>query len=45
MGLSCKKQVGKFESVMRKIENQIEIERKTFKEKKVVKINERCNKT
>ena len=37
MGLSCKKQTGKFQSIMRKMENQLEAERKTAKEKKEVK--------
>ena len=34
MGLSCKKQTGKFKSIMRKMENQLEAERKAAKEKK-----------
>ena len=34
MGLSCKKQTGKFKSVMPKMENQLEAERKASKEKK-----------
>ena len=34
MGISCKKQTGKFNSVMRKMENQLETERKAAKEKK-----------
>ena len=34
MGLSCKKQTGKFQSIMRKMENQLEAERKAAKEKK-----------
>ena len=33
MGLGCK-ETGKFQSIMRKIENQLEAERKTAKEKK-----------
>ena len=33
MGLGCK-EAGKFQSIMRKIENQLETERKTAKEKK-----------
>ena len=37
MGLSCKKQTEKFKSVMRKMENQLEAERKTAKEKKEAK--------
>lgn len=28
MGLSCKKQTGKFHSIMRKMENQLEAEKK-----------------
>ena len=28
MGLSCKKQTGKFQSIMKKMENQLEVERK-----------------
>ena len=37
MGLSCKKQTGKFQSIMRKMENQLETERKAAKEKKEAK--------
>ena len=37
MGLSCKKQTGKFQSIMRKMENQLEAERKAAKEKKEAK--------
>ena len=37
MGLSCKKQTGKFQSIMRKMENQLEAERKVAKEKKEAK--------
>lgn len=37
MGLSCKKQTGKFQSFMRKMENQLEAERKAAKDKKEVK--------
>ena len=33
MGLSCKA-TGKFKSIMRKMENQLEVERKDAKEKK-----------
>ena len=36
MGITCKP-VGKFQSVMRKMENQLEVERKAAKEKKEVK--------
>ena len=34
MGLSCKKQTGKFKSIMRKMENQLEAEKKATKTKK-----------
>lgn len=34
MGLSCKKHVGKFKSVMRKMKNQLEIDEKNAKKKK-----------
>ena len=34
MGISCKKQTGKFQSIMRNMENQLETERKAAKEKK-----------
>ena len=37
MGLSCKKQTGKFKSIMRKMENQLEAERKAAKEKEAKK--------
>ena len=37
MGISCKKQTGKFQSIMKKMENQLEAERKTAKEKKEAK--------
>ena len=36
MGITAK-QVGKFQSIMRKMENQLEAERKTAKEKKEAK--------
>ena len=39
MGLSCKKQTGKFQSIMKKMENQLEAERKAAKEKKEAKKN------
>ena len=39
MGLSCKKQIGKFQSIMRKMKNQLEAERKAAKEKKEAKKN------
>ena len=41
MGLSCKKQTGKFNSIMRKMENQLEAERKATKEKKEAKKNKK----
>ena len=34
MGISCKKQTGKFQSIMKKMENQLEAEKKAAKEKK-----------
>ena len=37
MGISCKKQQGKFQSIMKKMENQLEAERKASKEKKEAK--------
>ena len=40
MGITCK-QVGKFNSVMRKMENQLETERKAAKEKKEAKKNKK----
>ena len=39
MGLSCKKQTGKFQSIMKKMENRLEAERKAAKEKKEAKKN------
>lgn len=36
MGVTCKP-VGKFQSVIRKMENQLEVERKAAKEKKEAK--------
>ena len=36
MGISCK-ETGKFKSIMRKMENQLEAERKAAKEKKEAK--------
>lgn len=36
MGITCKA-TGKFESIMRKMENQLEVERKAAKEKKEAK--------
>ena len=36
MGLSCK-ETGKFKSIMKKMENQLETERKAAKEKKEAK--------
>ena len=41
MGISCKKQIGKFQSIMRKMENQLEAERKATKEKKEAKKNKK----
>ena len=41
MGISCKKQTGKFKSIMRKMENQLEAERKAAKEKKEAKKNKK----
>ena len=41
MGLSCKKQTGKFQSIMKKMENQLEAERKAAKEKKEAKKNKK----
>ena len=40
MGLSCKP-VGKFQSVIRKMENQLETERKAAKERKEAKKNKK----
>ena len=37
MGLSCKKQTGKLQIIMRKMENQLEAEKKATKEKKEAK--------
>ena len=37
MGISCKKQTGKFQSIMRKMKNQLEAEKKAAKEKKEAK--------
>ena len=37
MGLSCKKQTGKFKSIMRKMENQLEAEKKATKKKEAKK--------
>ena len=34
MGIRCKKQTGKFQSIMRKMENQLEVESKVAKTKK-----------
>ena len=41
MGLSCKKQIGKFQSIMKKMENQLETERKAAKDKKEAKKNKK----
>ena len=37
MGLSCKKQTGKFKSIMIKMENELEKEKRLAKEKKEAK--------
>ena len=37
MGLSCKKQTGKFKSVMIKMENELEKEKKLAKDRKEAK--------
>ena len=39
MGLSCKKQTGKFQSIMRNMENELEKEKKLAKDKKEAKKN------
>ena len=41
MGISCKKQTGKFQSIMKKMENQLQAERKAAKEKKEAKKNKK----
>lgn len=33
MGLSCKKQTGKFKSIMKKMENELEVQKRAAKEK------------
>ena len=43
MGITCKP-VGKFQSIMKKMENQLEAERKAAKEKKEAKKNEKSRK-
>ena len=40
MGVNCKP-VGKFQSIMRKMENQLEAERKAAKEKREAKKNKK----
>ena len=40
MGLGCK-ETGKFQSIMKKMENQLEAERKSAKENKEVKKNKK----
>ena len=40
MGLSCRA-TGKFKSIMKKMENQLEAERKAVKEKKEVRKNKK----
>ena len=42
MGITAKP-VGKFQSIMRKMENQLEAERKAAKEKKDAKKNKKSN--
>ena len=37
MGLSCKKQTGKFKSIMRKMENELEKETRLAKDRKEAK--------
>ena len=39
MGLSCKKQSGKFKSIMRKMENELEKEKRLAKDRKEEKKN------
>ena len=39
MGLSCKKQTGKFQSIMRKMENELEKEKRLAKDRKEEKKN------
>ena len=39
MGLSCKKQTGKFQSIMRKMENELEKEKRLAKDRKEAKKN------
>ena len=39
MGLSCKKQTGKFQSIMRKMENELEKEKMLAKDRKEAKKN------
>lgn len=41
MGISCKKQTGRFQSIMKKMKNQLEAERKAAKEKKEAKKNKK----
>ena len=41
MGISCKKQTGRFQSIMRKMENKLEAERKAAKEKKEARKSKR----
>ena len=41
MGISCKKQTGKFQSIMKKMENQLDAKRKAAKEKKEAKKNKK----
>ena len=39
MGLSCKKQTGKFQSIMRKMENELEKGKRLAKDRKEAKKN------
>ena len=39
MGLSCKKQIGKFKRIMRKMENELEKEKMLAKDRKEAKKN------
>lgn len=34
MGITCKKQTGKFRSIMKKVDNQLEVEKQAAKKKK-----------
>ena len=41
MGISCKKQTGKFKSFMRKMENELENEKRLAKDRKEAKKSKR----